>query len=152
MIEQSTGRPFPELQELPGGRTVIGEPAAVKIAAIAARGVPGVYSLGAGSGRAMGALRDAVGANDLNHGVKVEVGQTQLAVDISLVAEYGYALNALADAVRVAVYEALTTLVGLQVIEVNVEILDVHVPPAVEPKPVERMRPTGSSQLKQPTE
>ncbi|TKV27293.1 Asp23/Gls24 family envelope stress response protein [Arthrobacter sp. NamB2] len=152
MTEQSAGRPFPALQDVPGGRTLIGDPAAVKIAAIAARDVPGVYSLGAGSGRALGAIRDAVGANDLIHGVKVEVGQTQLAVDISLVAEYGYALNALADAVRVAVYEALTELVGLQVIEVNVEILDVHLPPPAEPRTVERIRTTGSTQLKQPAE
>ncbi|WP_104117579.1 Asp23/Gls24 family envelope stress response protein [Arthrobacter sp. B1805] len=152
MTEQSAGRPFPALQDVPGGRTLIGDPAAVKIAAIAARGVPGVYSLGAGSGRALGAIRDAVGANDLIHGVKVEVGQTQLAVDVSLVAEYGYALNALADAVRVAVYEALTELVGLQVIEVNVEILDVHLPPPAEPRTVERLRTTGSTQLKQPAE
>lgn len=152
MTEQSAGRPFPALQDVPGGRTLIGDPAAVKIAAIAARGVPGVYCLGTGSGRALGAIRDAVGANDLIHGVKVEVGQTQLAVDISLVAEYGYALNALADAVRVAVYEALTELVGLQVIEVNVEILDVHLPPPAEPRTIERIRSTGSTQLKQPAE
>lgn len=152
MIEQPPGRPLPALQGAPAGRTVIGDPAAVKIAALAARAVPGVHSLGPGAGRALGAIRDAVGANDPSHGVKVEVGQTQLAVDVSLTAEYGYALDALADAVRVAVYEALTELVGLEVIEVNVEILDVHLPPPVESKAVERVRPTGSTQLRQPVE
>ena len=107
---------------------MIGDPAAAKIAAIAARAVPGVHSLGPGAGRALGAIRDAVGGGDLSHGVKVEVGQTQLAADISLVAEYGFALNTLADTVRAEVYEALTDLVGLEVVEINVEILDVHLP------------------------
>jgi uncharacterized alkaline shock family protein YloU len=152
MIEQAMGRPLPVLQGTPAGRTVIGDPAAVKIAAIAARAVPGVHSLGPGAGRALGAIRDAVGASDLSQGVKVEVGQTQLAVDISLVADYGFALNALADAVRVAVYEALTELVGLEVIEVNVEILDVHLLPPAEPRTVERVSATGATQLKQPVE
>jgi uncharacterized alkaline shock family protein YloU len=155
MIEQPTGRPLPVLQAAPAGRTVIGDPAAVKIAAIAARTVPGVHALGPGAGRALGAIRDAVGANDASHGVKVEVGQTQLAVDVSLIAEYGYALNALADAVRAAVYDALTDLVGLEVIEVNVEVLDVHVPQPADSKTVERVRttsPTGATQLKPPVE
>ncbi|MFC3298115.1 Asp23/Gls24 family envelope stress response protein [Arthrobacter agilis] len=152
MIEQPMGRPAPALQDAPAGRTVIGDPAAVKIAAIAARSVPGVHALGPGAGRALGAIRDAVGANDLAHGVKVEVGQTQLAVDISLVADYGFPLNALADAVRAAVYEALTDLVGLEVIEVNIEVLDVHIQPAAESKAADKPRPTGASSLKQPVE
>ncbi len=146
MNEQPTGRPSPVLQDAPAGRTVIGEPAAVKIAAVAARAVPGVHSLGPGSGRALGAIRDAVGASDVPQGVKVEVGQTQLAVDISLIAEYGYALNALADSVRAAVYEALTKLVGLEVIEVNVEVLDVHLSlPPSESRTAERNQSAGSS-------
>jgi uncharacterized alkaline shock family protein YloU len=152
MIEQPMGRPMPVLQDPLAGRTVIGDPAAVKIAAIAARSVPGVHALGPGAGRALGAIRDAVGANELSHGVKVEVGQTQLAVDISLIADYGFALNALADAVRLAVYDALTELVGLEVIEVNIEVLDVHLPPPTESKTIERIRTTGATQVKQPGE
>jgi uncharacterized alkaline shock family protein YloU len=128
VIDQPAVPPSPSAGALPAGRTVIGDPAAAKIAAIAARAVPGVHSLGPGAGRALGAIRDAVGGNDLSHGVKVEVGQTQLAVDVSLVAEYGFALGTLADTVRAAVHEALTDLVGLEVVEVNVEILDVHLP------------------------
>ncbi|MHA7240993.1 Asp23/Gls24 family envelope stress response protein [Arthrobacter sp. TMS1-12-1] len=152
MIDQPMARPLPVPQDPPAGRTVIGDAAAVKIAAIAARSVPGVHALGPGGGRALGAIRDAVGANDLSHGVKVEVGQTQLAVDVSLVASYGFALNALADAVRAAVYQALTELVGLEVIEVNVEVLDVHLPPPAEPRTAERVRPAGSTQIQQPVE
>lgn len=119
------------LSSAPGyGRTVIAESAVAKVAGIAARSVPGVYSLGSGSSRALGAIRDAVGSSDHAAGVRAEVGETQVAVDISLVATYGTPLHSLADQVRATVYHAVEELVGLQVIEVNVEITDVYVAPA----------------------
>lgn len=127
---------------VPGlGRTVISETAVAKVAGIAARAIPGVYSLGSGPSRALGAIRDAVGSSDHAAGVQAEVGETQVAVDISLVASYGTPLHSLANEVRAAVYRAVEELVGLQVIEVNVEITDVYVPPPVKPSlsgPAER--------------
>ena len=119
---------------VPGfGRTVISESAVAKVAGIAARAVPGVYSLGSAPSRALGAIRDAVGSSDHAAGVHAEVGETQVAVDLSLVASYGTPLHPLADQVRTAVYRAVEELVGLQVIEVNVEITDVYVPPVAKP-------------------
>ncbi len=124
----------PAHSPVPGlGRTVISETAVAKVAGIAARAVPGVYSLGSGPSRALGAIRDAVGSSDHAAGVRAEVGETQVAVDISLVATYGAPLHSLADQVRQSVYRAVEELVGLQVIEVNVEITDVYVAPPVKP-------------------
>jgi uncharacterized alkaline shock family protein YloU len=116
------------------GRTTISETAVAKVAAVAARSVSGVYALGSGTARALSALRDVVGGGDAAaQGVHVEVGQTQVAVDISLVAVYGKPLHELASSVRAAVYTAVEQLVGLDVVEVNVEINDVHVP-GLDPK------------------
>ncbi|MFT4471023.1 Asp23/Gls24 family envelope stress response protein [Arthrobacter sulfonylureivorans] len=115
------------------GRTTISEAAVAKVAAVAARSVPGVYTLGSGTARALSALRDVVGGSDAGQGVHVEVGQTQVAVDINLVAVYGKPLHELAASVRAAVYTAVEQLVGLDVVEVNVEINDVHVP-GLDPK------------------
>jgi uncharacterized alkaline shock family protein YloU len=89
--------------------------------------------LGSVPSRALGAIRDAVGSSDHAAGVRAEVGETQVAVDISLVASYGTPLHSLANQVRAAVYRAVEELVGLQVIEVNVEITDVYIPPPVKP-------------------
>ncbi|MDT0170773.1 Asp23/Gls24 family envelope stress response protein [Pseudarthrobacter sp. BRE9] len=126
-------RPAASPAPAPGpGRTVISETAVAKVAGIAARSVPGVYSLGSGPSRALGAIRDAVGSSDHAAGVHAEVGETQVAVDITLVASYGTPLHALANDVRAAVYRAVEELVGLQVIEVNVEVTDVYVPPPVK--------------------
>ena len=119
---------------IPGtGRTIISEAAVAKVAGIAARAVPGVYSLGSGPSRALGAIRDAVGSSDHAAGVRAEVGETQVAVDINLVALYGHPLHGVANQVRAAVYRAVEELVGLQVIEVNVEITDVYIAPPQKP-------------------
>lgn len=131
---RQTAVPVPVPQQVPGlGRTVISEAAVAKVAGIAARSVPGVHSLGTGPSRALGAIRDAVGNSDHAAGIHAEVGETQVAVDIELVASYGTPLHSLADQVRAAVFGAVEELVGLQVIEVNVEITDVYVPPPVKP-------------------
>ena len=123
------------------GRTVISEAAVAKVAGIAARSVPGVYSLGSGPSRALGAIRDAVGNIDHAAGVRVEVGETQVAVDIDVVALYGTALHALAGQIRAAVYTAVEELVGLEVIEVNIEIIDVYVPGPAKPAATGEVRP-----------
>ncbi|WP_318242012.1 Asp23/Gls24 family envelope stress response protein [Arthrobacter gallicola] len=126
-----------------GGRTAISEQAVAKVAAIAARAVPGVHALGSGGGRTLGAVRDAVAGSDSSAtaGVHVEVGETEAAVDITLVAEYGVPLTGIADSVRQAVYTAVENLVGLNVVEVNVSIADVHIPDAAENRGVKR--PSG---------
>ena len=116
--------------EAVAGKTVISETAVAKVAAIAARTVPGVYALGSGTGRALGAVRDAVGGSSGTQGVHVEVGEREVAVDVTVVALYGRPLMGVANAVRAAVYSAVEELVGLHVVEVNVDINDVQIPGA----------------------
>ncbi len=110
------------------GRTTIAESVVAKIAGIAAREVSGVHALGGGGARALGAIRDAVNATDLTQGVKVEVGETQAAADITIVVDYPAPIQDVAENVRTAVTDAITRLVGLQVVEVNVDVNDVHLP------------------------
>lgn len=110
------------------GRTTIAEGVVAKVAGIAAREVAGVHALGGGGARALGAIRDAVNATDLTQGVKVEVGETQAAADITIVVDYPTPIQDVAENVRNAVTAAITRLVGLQVVEVNVDVNDVHLP------------------------
>lgn len=110
------------------GKTVINDAVVAKVAGIAAREVPGVYALGGGAARALGALRDAMNNTDLGQGISVEVGETQVAADVTIVAEYPVSLQKVAADVRAAITQAIEQIVGLQVTEVNVTINDVHVP------------------------
>lgn len=111
-----------------GGTTTIDDSVVAKVVGLAVRDIPGVYGLGGGVARVLGAVRDAVGSTDLTQGVSVEVGETEVAVDVSLVAEYPVPLGQIADAVRAAAATAVEELVGMRIAEVNVTISDVHVP------------------------
>lgn len=110
------------------GTTTIEDGVVAKIAGIAAREVSGVYALGGGAARMVGAIRDALNTTDLTQGISVEVGETQIAVDITIVAEYPVSLQKVADDVRASVNSALVELVGKDVVEINVTINDVHIP------------------------
>ncbi|WP_285242615.1 Asp23/Gls24 family envelope stress response protein [Pseudarthrobacter sp. fls2-241-R2A-127] len=110
------------------GRTTVADGVVAKIAGIAIQEIDGVYALGGGAARAIGTLREKVGQKDLTQGVSVEVGQTQVAVDVTLVVEYPHPLQQVADRARDAVYTAVEDLVGMEVTEVNITITDIHVP------------------------
>ena len=110
------------------GRTVVADAVVAKVAGIAAREVPGVHALGGGAARAFGALRDVVGSTDLGQGVRVEVGETQVAVDVVIVADYPVDLQAVSSEVRASVIRAIEQFVGMEVTEVNVTISDVFIP------------------------
>jgi uncharacterized alkaline shock family protein YloU len=110
------------------GRTAIADTVVEKIAAIAAREVPGVHDLGAGITRTFGALRERIpgSSRSTGQGVSVEVGERQAAADIDLVAEYGVAIHELAASVRQNVIGAIEGLTGLEVTEVNINVDDVY--------------------------
>lgn len=110
------------------GATTVADGVVAKIAGIAIQEIDGVYALGGGAARALGTLREKVGQKDLTQGVSVEVGQTQVAVDVTLVVEYPHPLQQVADNARDAVYTAVEDLVGMEVTEVNITITDIHVP------------------------
>ena len=110
------------------GKTVIVDPVVAKIAGIAAREVPGVFALGGGAARMVGAIREAISGADLSQGIKVEVGETQVAVDITIVVEYPQPLQVVAADVRAAVAQAIEQLIGMEVAEINVTVSDVHIP------------------------
>ncbi len=128
-----TGGTQPKAQVVPtsqgaAGKTTIEDAVVAKIAGIAAREVDGVYALGGGAARMMGAIRDALNTTDLAQGISVEVGETQVAVDVTIVAEYPVSLQKVADQVRAAIHRAMVELVGMEVAEVNVTVNDVHIP------------------------
>ena len=112
------------------GSTTIADLVVAKIVALATREVDGVYAMGAGTARMMGAVRQrvpGVRASD-TQGVAVEVGARQAAADIDLVVEYGVSIPDLASAVRGNVINSVERICGLEVTEVNVGIDDIHLP------------------------
>ncbi len=126
------------------GRTTIADAVVSKIAGLAARGLPGVYGFGGGAARAFGAITERIpGARaSSNQGVAVEVGERQAAVDLTLVVEYGVSIVEIARAVRRNVIAAIEQMTGLEVVEVNVHVVDLHL--ADDSDPGRRAAGTGS--------
>ncbi|SFP78787.1 Uncharacterized conserved protein YloU, alkaline shock protein (Asp23) family [Amycolatopsis arida] len=112
------------------GVTHIADTVVQKIAGLAAREVSGVHALGGGAARAFGALRERIpGASaSAGQGVSVEVGEKQAAVDLQILVEYGVSIADLARSVRKNVIRAIEQMTGLEVVEVNINVNDVHIP------------------------
>jgi uncharacterized alkaline shock family protein YloU len=55
------------------------------------------------------------------------VGEKEAAIDIQLVAEYGVSIADLANGIRTNVINAVERMVGLNVVEVNIEVQDIHI-------------------------
>jgi uncharacterized alkaline shock family protein YloU len=112
------------------GSTAIADTVVAKIAGMAAREIPEVHNLGGGMTRAFGAVRQRVpgGGTGVTQGVKVEVGERQAAVDLDVVVEYGAAIADTAADIRTNVINAVERMTGLEVVEVNIAVDDVHLP------------------------
>lgn len=112
------------------GKTTISSTVVQKIAGMATREINGVHALGGGVSRAFGALRERIpGAGTVStQGVAVEVGEKQAAIDIDVVVEYGVGIVELARAVRRNVINGVERMTGLEVIEVNIAVNDIHLP------------------------
>jgi uncharacterized alkaline shock family protein YloU len=112
------------------GSTTIADTVVQKIAGLSAREISGVYALGSGTSRAFGAIRERIpGASaSAGQGVSVEVGEKQAAVDLQLLVEYGVPIADLARSVRRNVITSIERMTGLEVVEVNITVVDVHIP------------------------
>ncbi len=118
------------------GTTTIADLVVTKVASIAAHEVPGVYALGGGAARALGAVTQRVGIGDeRTQGVSVEVGEREAAVDLTLVIEYGESIPQVSTRVRENVIRRIEGICGLTVTEVNVTVNDLHFPGDDVPEP-----------------
>jgi uncharacterized alkaline shock family protein YloU len=126
-----SGAPRHASLETERGNTRIADGVVLKIAALAAREIPGVHEMGKGFARAMGGLRARVPGQQSEdqgtQGVSVEVGERQAAIDLDIVTYYGQSIVEVTEAVRRNVIERIEGMTGLQVTEVNIMVDDLFV-------------------------
>jgi uncharacterized alkaline shock family protein YloU len=113
------------------GSTTIANEVVEKIAAIAAREVPGVYDLGGDVARLFSGLKEKIGlgggGEDADQGVTVRLEGNTAAVKLVIVIEYGFVVYSVTEKVRAKVISAVENLLGLEVTEVDIVVDDVHV-------------------------
>jgi len=117
------------------GKISIAEGVVQKIAGMACREVSGVHTMGTGGTRAFGAIRERIpGSSGPNvaQGVGVEVGETEAAIDLDIVVEYGVSIADLGRSIQRNVKTAIERMTGLTVVEVNVSVDDIHLPESGE--------------------
>jgi uncharacterized alkaline shock family protein YloU len=113
------------------GRINVAQGVVQKIAGMACREVAGVYSMGSGTTRTFAAIRERIPGSagpNISQGVGVEVGETQAAVDLDVVVDYGASIAELGRSVQRNVKQSVERMTGLDVVEVNVNVDDVHLP------------------------
>jgi uncharacterized alkaline shock family protein YloU len=110
------------------GKISVAQGVVQKIAGMACREVAGVHSMGSGGSRTFSAIRERIpGSSGPNvaQGVGVEVGETQAAIDLDIVVDYGVSVAELGRSIQRNVKTSLERMTGLDVVEVNVNVDDV---------------------------
>lgn len=113
------------------GQISVAEGVVQKIAGTACREIAGVHAMGTGGTRAFGAIRERIpGSSGPNfaQGVGVEVGETEAAIDLDIVVEYGVGIAELGRSIQRNVKQAVERMTGLRVVEVNIAVDDVYLP------------------------
>ena len=95
------------------------------IAGRAATEVDGVAGM---SGGIAGGIAEMLGRKNFAKGVKVEVGEKEAAVDLYIIVKYGVRIPDVALAVQENVKQAIETMTGLSVVEVNIHVQGVGFP------------------------
>lgn len=113
------------------GRTKVAEEVVAIIAGLAATEIEGVAGM---SGGIVSGIAERLGRKDLTRGVKVEVGEEQVAVDLFVITHFGRSIPDIARNIKENVKNKIESMTGLEVVEVNVNIQGVY----MEAKEVEQ--------------
>ncbi|WP_353892395.1 Asp23/Gls24 family envelope stress response protein [Proteinivorax hydrogeniformans] len=94
------------------------------IAGIAATNIEGIAGM---SGGVAGGIAEMIGRKNLSKGVKVSVGETETAIDIYIIVEYGVKIPEVTKNIQDEVKQSVENMTGLSVVEVNVHVVGVKV-------------------------
>ena len=105
------------------GEVQIADEVVAIIAGLAATEVEGVDSM---AGNITKELVGNLGMKNLSKGVKVDVTEEHVSVDLSLNIRYGYSIPSVSEQVQEKVSTAIENMTGLTVLDVNVKIAGVN--------------------------
>ncbi len=104
------------------GEVCVADEVVAIIAGLAATEVDGVESM---AGNITNEIVSKLGMKNLSKGVRVNVGETTVAVDLALNLKYGYAIPDVSAKVQEKVKSAIEVMTGLEVSTVNIKICSV---------------------------
>ena len=107
------------------------------IAGLAATEIDGIAGM---SGGLVGGIAEMLGKKNFAKGVKVEVGEREAAVDLYIIVKYGVRIPDVALSVQENVKQAIESMTGLSVVEVNIHVQGVGFPDAEKREEEVRVR------------
>ncbi len=105
------------------GEVKIADEVVAIIAGLAATEVSGVDAM---AGNITNELVGKLGMKNLSKGVKVDVTEEHVSVDLSLNMKYGYNIPKVSEMVQEKVKSAIENMTGLTVLDVNIKIAGVN--------------------------
>lgn len=105
------------------GAVQIADDVVAMIAGLAAREVEGVSAM---TGNAAGELMSKVGVKSMSKGVKVDILEKNVSVELAVTIEYGYNIPAVCQKIQAKVKSAIENMTGLNVSDVNIRIAGVN--------------------------
>ena len=117
-----------EVNATQGGKIIFAPDVIATIASFAAAEVEGVVGI-------TGMLN---AKKSMTKGIKVEVGEEEVAVDLSVIIRYGYKLHEVCTKIQTGIKNAIETMTGLRVVQVNVFVQSINFDkPEPKTKPAE---------------
>lgn len=109
-----------EVVEINNSKLTFDEQVITKIVGMALKSVDGITTVKSGGGAFSGIVGRSGGA-----GINVEVGETEVAVDLRLILEFGQNAKEKYLELKGKIEDQVTSMTGLKVVEVNAKIEDV---------------------------
>lgn len=110
------------------GATTISSTVVSSLAGMAAQEVEGVHMGGGASRTASGVLGSITGSESKTSGVSVEVGRTEVAIDLKMGIEYNKNILQTVEEVRRRITDRVQSMTGLRISELNATITDITFP------------------------
>lgn len=123
-------------EKLEKGIVKIADDVVAVIAAIAAAETDGVASM---SGGIVEGFARRVGGKNVHKGVHVEVGEVEAAIGLRVILHYGVKIDEVCKKLQYQVKDAVETMTGLRVVEVNVKVEGVEFKETPKPPVVEEV-------------
>ena len=141
-VQAPTGPPAgpQRLAAVVKGRIDVADEVVEKVAGLAAIEVEGVADVGGDFERALESVRERIGIGHKrgDQGVKARISGREVAIDVTIMIEYGHVVVDVARKVQTNVAVQTNRMLGLNVVEVNVNVDDVRMPRPPKPEGEER--------------
>lgn len=106
------------------GKIKIESDVVAMIAGLAATDTEGIASM---SGGITEGLAKRVSGRNVSKGVRVEVGETEAAIDLRVIIKYGFKIHEVARNLQENAKQAVESMTGLNVVEINIHVEGVEI-------------------------